>query len=148
MAENYYNSSLTGSQIEQILTGIRGVVGLIKRNQNGTFESISMGETGLGDVVDYTSLSTVGLENRKTTVISGGPSSVSVTLPEPQQGVDYICGLIFRAGANFTTYSHTPPTDYNIQWQDTPTWTAGKVYEIFYRCLWVNNLIIAKYTEV
>lgn len=144
---DYYNSSLTGSQIEQILVGIRGVVGLIKRNQNGTFESISLGETGLGDRVDIVANYMVTLENRKTTVITGAPSQVEVTLPEPETGIDYICGLIFKAGTEFS-FTVTPPTGYTVEWQEYPSWVSGKIYEIFFRCLWVDNTIIAKFTGV
>lgn len=106
---------------------------------------------GAGKIVESSS-GTITLAVNTTTVIDPAPTAVAVTLPTPVSGVDCLCGLIFTAGASMT-FSDTAPTGYAVKWDSDPTWTAGKVYEIIYRCLWVadsgNDVIIsAKWSEV
>lgn len=102
--------------------------------------------------VTAASSSTATLALNDTTVLPGTPTAVSVTLPTPVSGNDYLVGLIFKAGASMT-FSDTAPTGYAIKWDSNPTWTEGKVYEIIYRCLWLtdangNVIISAKWSEV
>lgn len=96
--------------------------------------------------------STAALALNDTTILPGAPTAVSVTLPTPVSGKDYLVGLIFKAGASMT-FSDTAPTGYAIKWDSNPTWTEGKVYEIIYRCLWVTDgngdvIVSAKWSEV
>lgn len=103
-------------------------------------------------VVRTTSSTTVHLSNNNTTVITGAPTSVIATLDEPEQGLDFICGLNFKCGSTMV-FQDNAPSGFSIVWEDEPTWTAGKVYEIIYRCLWLadgngDTIISAKYAEV
>lgn len=104
------------------------------------------------DTITTTTSSTITLTPHNTTVVTNTPTSLDVTLAAPAVGVDFLCGLNFKAGAAFTL-TETAPTGYAIVWEDEPAWTAGNVYEIIYRCLWLaddnNNVMIsAKYSEV
>ena len=92
------------------------------------------------------------LQNNDTVCISGTPTSLNVILPPPRMGEDYLVGLIFKAGASFSL-TDTAPVRCAIVWEDEPTWTAGTIYEISYRCLWLDDsngdtIISAKYAEV
>ena len=104
------------------------------------------------ETISFTENTSVTLSAGCTTVIGGAPVSVQVTLPAPAEGLDFLCGLIFRAGEGFA-FSDTAPVGYAIKWEDEPNWTAGTVYEIIYRCLWVADssskiIISAKFAEV
>lgn len=104
------------------------------------------------ETVSLTEETTVTLSAGCTTVINSAPASVHVTLPTPTEGLDFLCGLVFRAGDGFA-FSDTAPEGYIIKWEDEPRWTAGTVYEIIYRCLWIADsnskiIISAKYAEV
>ena len=104
------------------------------------------------ETVSHTEETCVTLSAGNTTVISGTPASVQVTLPTPSAGLDFLCGLIFRAGDSLA-FSDTAPEGYAIKWEDEPTWTENTIYEIIYRCLWIADsnskiIISAKYAEV
>ncbi|MDO4813023.1 MAG: hypothetical protein Q3995_05855 [Eubacteriales bacterium] len=104
------------------------------------------------ETVLLTEETSVTLSAGCTTVISGAPVSVQVTLPTPSEGLDFLCGLIFRAGDGLA-FSDTAPEGYAIKWEDEPTWAEHTIYEIIYRCLWIADsnskiIISAKYAEV
>lgn len=121
------------------------------RKAGNSSSSSGSGNTG-GYAVSVTSSASVSLSSGVTKVITGTPASVSVTLSAPSEGKDYLCGVIFKAGSG-TTFSDTAPAGHAIHWDSVPTWTAGKIYEIIYRCLWLtdgNNAVVisAKWNEV
>lgn len=87
-----------------------------------------------------------------TVCVTDKPTELNVTMYPPIEGQDFLCGLIFEAGAGFA-FSDTAPDGCAIYWEEEPTWTEGTVYEIIYRCLWLddkdgNTIISAKYAEV
>ena len=87
-----------------------------------------------------------------TIIVPNAPTALTVTLSAPTAGVDYLTGIVFKAGAGFAL-TDTAPTGYSIVWEDEPTWTQGTIYEISYRCLWLDDtngdtIISAKYAEV
>ena len=88
--------------------------------------------------VTESTVANVVLKNNDTTVITGTPTNINVTLPQPVQGNEYICGCNFIAGSN-VSFSDAVEGSYIIKWSKEPTWTAGKLYEIIYRCLWLKN---------
>lgn len=104
-----------------------------------------------GAAVETSASGTVTLKNNVTTVITGEPTAVAVTLTAPSEGKEYITGAIFKAGSGITVTT-TAPTGYTVVWEDEPTWTAEKVYEVLYRCLWIkktgNTIISARAGEV
>lgn len=106
-----------------------------------------------GDTITTSSSGTVTLKNHDTTVISGTPSSVSVTLPTPTSGYDYIAGLILKPYGYDLTFSETAPPGYAIVWDFMPSWHSDTIYEISYRCLWYANsngdiIISVKWSEI
>ena len=102
--------------------------------------------SGSGTVTDFNA-SNVQMRNGDTKRHTGQPTTLTVTFEAPVAGTDYIACLIFKAGNGFA-FHDTAPSGYTIEWADEPTWTAGNVYEIIYRCLWVDNVIAAKWAEV
>ena len=107
--------------------------------------------SALEDSVSVTAETAVTLNHRNTKVVTGTPTAVTVTLSAPVSGKDYITGVTFVAGTGFAL-TETAPEGYSIIWPDTPTWTEGKLYEIIYRCLWLedgngNIMISAKLSE-
>lgn len=100
-----------------------------------------------GQTVSTTAETIITLVENNTKVISGTPTALNLTLPVPTAGHDYICGVCFKAGADFAL-TDTAPTGYTLHWENDPTWTQGTIYEILYRCLWVDNVISAKWAEV
>ena len=93
----------------------------------------------------------VNLTNHKTFAVSGTPSALTVNLSAPTTGKEYLVGINFIAGADFAL-TQNAPEGYSIVWSDEPTWTAGKVYEVLYRCLWLtdgngNVMISARFSE-
>ena len=105
----------------------------------------------LEDSVSVTAETAVTLNHRNTKVITGTPTAVTVSLSAPVSGKDYITGVTFVAGTGFAL-TENAPEGYSIIWPDTPTWTEGKLYEIIYRCLWLedgngNVMISAKFSE-
>ena len=107
--------------------------------------------TAMEDSISVTAEPAVTLNHRNTKVITGTPTAVTVTLSAPVSGKDYITGVTFVAGTGFAL-TENAPEGYSIIWPDTPTWTEGKLYEIIYRCLWLedgngNIMISAKFSE-
>lgn len=88
--------------------------------------------------VTESTVANVVLKNNDTTVITGTPTNINVTLPQPVQGNEYICGCNFIAGSN-VSFSDAVEGSCIIKWSKEPTWTTGKLYEIIYRCLWLKN---------
>ena len=107
--------------------------------------------SALEDSVSVTAETAVTLNHRNTKVVTGTPTAVTVALSAPTTGKDYITGVTFVAGTGFAL-TENAPEGYSIIWPDTPTWTEGKLYEIIYRCLWLedgngNIMISAKFSE-
>lgn len=80
----------------------------------------------------------ISLTAGNTSVAAGTPTSIDVTLPEPEEGMDTLCGVSFRAGADFT-FSDSAPEGYTVFWEDEPVWIENAVYSVLYRCLWIPN---------
>ena len=119
------------------MSAIEGLVSALSSLENG---------------ITTTAETSVTLTHRSTTVITGAPTALTVSLSAPVSGKDYLTGLIFKAGESFTL-TETAPEGYSIVWSDTPGWTAGNVYEVIYRCLWIADgngkvMISAKFSEV
>ncbi len=97
----------------------------------------------------------VALKNYDTTVFSDGAvSTITAALPTPVSGNDYLTGVIFEA-ASGQTFTVTCPTGYALKWigNAAPMFTAGKIYEIIFRCLWLSDgsgdiIISANWSEV
>ena len=107
--------------------------------------------SALEDSVSVTAETAVTLNHRNTKAITGTPTAVTVSLSAPVYGKDYITGVTFVAGTGFAL-TENAPEGYSIIWPDTPTWTAGKLYEVIYRCLWLEDgngktMISAKFSE-
>ena len=93
----------------------------------------------------------VTLTNHKTFAVGGSPTALTVNLAAPVVGKEYLVGINFIAGAEFVL-TENAPEGYSIVWSDTPTWTAGKAYEVLYRCLWLTDsngdvMISARFSE-
>ncbi|MBR4236376.1 MAG: hypothetical protein IKR85_10010 [Clostridia bacterium] len=96
--------------------------------------------------------SALTLSAGESVYVSGTPASLAVTLNAPQAGREYICSLIFRAGADFTL-TETAPQGYTVQYDGARYFTAGEVYEVIYRCMWLTDtndsvIISAKSAQV
>ena len=108
----------------------------------------------MGDAEEKTVVTTdtaVTLTPHETKVITGAPTAVTVTLSAPTAGKDYLTGVIFIAGTDFAL-TENAPEGYSIIWRDIPAWAAGKLYEVIYRCLWLEDgngktMISAKFSE-
>ena len=98
-----------------------------------------------------TSDTVVTLNPHETKVITGASTAVTVMLSAPTAGKDYLTGVIFIAGTDFAL-TENAPEGYSIIWRDIPAWAAGKLYEVIYRCLWLEDgngktMISAKISE-
>lgn len=102
--------------------------------------------------VTPSSSASITLTEDDTVYLTNVPTALSVTLPAPKQGRDFLCGVNFKAGAGFAL-TETAPTGYSVHWETAPGFFEGTIYEIIYRCLWIkdgNNkyIISAKCSEV
>ena len=102
--------------------------------------------------VEEGSGSSITLTDIKTTYLTTPQTALSVTIPTPTEGEDYLTGIIFKAGAGLV-FTDTAPEGYAIVWGEEPSWAEGAIYEISYRCLWLEDsdgdtIISAKFAEV
>lgn len=103
--EEYLNSDLTGSQIEGILTGIFGVVGILKRKNDTTFEAATIYEVLSGASAPTTS--TVGAVNQFY--------RTSTDL--------YICTAVSNANYTWTKYTKSISDLYAVSFNQSQTLT-------------------------
>lgn len=93
----------------------------------------------------------ITLHNRVCSVFEEPISTMILHFDSPTEGLDYNCGIIFRAVENFQL-SVEPPPGFSCKWCDVPIFETGKVYEVSFRCLWMhdtggNYVISARFAE-
>lgn len=100
----------------------------------------------VSDTVSNAISSEITLKNHDTKVFMTQTSSIDITLPAPELGVDYSTSVIFKAGENFNLVEHAPD-GYNIVYGADITWKAGNIYKLVYDCLWIGGVISASVYE-
>lgn len=103
------------------------------------FYFITDAPAAAGYTVTDTTSNAITLSNNDTINITNPIASLSVALPTPEAGSDYVCGILFKTSSSSFTFTEQAPTGYETVWKISPTWQSGKVYEIIYRNLHQTN---------
>lgn len=137
-------------QIGTVTTGEPGtnaVVTNVGTENAGIFNfTIPRGADGVAtSSVVKTAETTVTLQLNTTTVITGVPTTLTVSFANPLSSNESEYRLIFKAGARLQP-TFTAPTGYVIKWDSELTITENSVYEIDFTNLFLtdssNNIII------
>lgn len=128
----YIDTNPVQESDEQSMTEYYGIEDLVERAESAVYYTDEAQEVEVPlYMVTRGSDTSVALSNYKTYVANDDTASLAVSLPEPNEGNDYVCGVIFKAITDFT-FSVTPPSGYSIVWDGTPVWKANKIYELVF----------------
>ena len=81
-----------------------------------------------------TASTTLTLNANTSTVVTGTPSSIAVTLGTPISGIDSEYRLCFVSGTDFSL-TVTAPSGYSILGTDSLEFTEGNIYEMSFAVL-------------
>lgn len=107
------------------------------------------------ETITKTAQSDVILTNHDTVVFTEQKNMINVEfdISADDDDVDFITGIIVKPYSNFI-FRYTEPEDFSVVWQDgAPQFDGGSVYEISFRCLWIENtngsiIISGKWSKV